>query len=308
MNKTAFAILSAGLLLAAGTTSSRAAECRFDRTLTVSAPAGLVVSTGSGNIKVTPGSDTQIHIAGVVRSAHQGWFSGNSTSDPGRVQAVCNEPPIEQNGNDVTIGRSQDEKYRHVSIDYVIETPRSSNIRANTGSGNLEVTDINGTLAGNTGSGDVRVANIGSEAKLETGSGNIRADGIRGAAKLQTGSGDIKVQQTASGDMRASTGSGGIEIAGLNGGLFAETGSGGIHVEGTPSANWRLNTGSGDIRLQLPGGKGFDLDAQTSSGGINVSQPITMQGALSKHHVQGVVQGGGPTIRIETGSGDIEIR
>lgn len=308
MNKTAFAILSAGLLLAAGTTASRAAECKFDRTLTVSSPTVLSVNTGSGNIKVTPGSDSQVHIAGVVHSSHHGWGSDSGGTESEHAQAVCSQPPIEQNGNDVTIGRSQDDKYRHVSIDYVIETPRSSSIRANTGSGNLEVTDINGTLAGNTGSGDVHVANIGAEAKLETGSGNIRADGIRGAARLQTGSGDIKVQQTASGDMRASTGSGGIEIAGLNGGLFAETGSGGIQVEGTPTANWRLNTGSGDVKLQFPGGKGFDLDAQTASGGINVSQPITMQGSLSKHHVQGVVQGGGPTIRIETGSGDIEIR
>jgi hypothetical protein len=306
MNKTAFAIIGAGILLATGATASQAAECKFDRTLAVGAPTMLAVNTGSGNIKITPGSDTQVHINGVVHSSH-GWMGG-SGSDQDHVQAVCNQPPIEQNGNDVTIGRSHDDIYRHVSIDYVIETPRSSRVNANTGSGNLEVTDISGTLAGNTGSGDVRVANIGADAKLETGSGNIHADGINGAAKLQTGSGDIRVHQTAQGDMHASTGSGGIEIAGLNGGLFAETGSGGIHVEGTPASNWKLETGSGDIKLQLPGGKGFDLDAQTASGEINVSQPITMQGSLSKHHIQGVVQGGGPTIRIETGSGDVEIR
>jgi hypothetical protein len=306
MSKTTLAVIGTGLLLAAGATSSNAAECHFDRTLTVGAPTVLAVNTGSGNIKVTPGSDTQIHITGTARSSH-GWMGGDGSNEQ-QVQAVCNQPPIEQNGNDVSIGRSHDDKYRHVSIDYVIEAPRSSSVNANTGSGNLEVTDIAGTLSGNTGSGDVRVANIGADARLQTGSGNIHADGVRGAAKLETGSGDIHVQQTAGGDMRASTGSGGIEIAGLNGGLYAETGSGGIHVEGTPTSNWRLNTGSGDIRLNLPGGKGFDLDAQTSSGDINVKQPITMQGSLSKHHVQGVVQGGGPTIRIETGSGDIEIR
>jgi hypothetical protein len=33
-----------------------------------------------------------------------------------------------------------------------------------------------------------------------------------------------------------------------------------------------------------------------------------MQGSLNRHHVAGVVNGGGPTIRANTGSGDIQIR
>jgi len=33
-----------------------------------------------------------------------------------------------------------------------------------------------------------------------------------------------------------------------------------------------------------------------------------MQGSLNKHHVSGTVNGGGPTIRATTGSGDVTIR
>jgi DUF4097 and DUF4098 domain-containing protein YvlB len=61
------------------------------------------------------------------------------------------------------------------------------------------------------------------------------------------------------------------------------------------------------VRLVV-GNAHFNLDADTGSGSINVSQPITMQGSLNKHHVSGVVNGGGPTIRVGTGSGDIQIR
>jgi hypothetical protein len=32
-----------------------------------------------------------------------------------------------------------------------------------------------------------------------------------------------------------------------------------------------------------------------------------MQGALNRHHVLGTVNGGGPTIRATTGSGDVTI-
>ena len=33
-----------------------------------------------------------------------------------------------------------------------------------------------------------------------------------------------------------------------------------------------------------------------------------MQGSLNRHHINGAVNGGGPTIRAGTGSGDIQIR
>jgi hypothetical protein len=33
-----------------------------------------------------------------------------------------------------------------------------------------------------------------------------------------------------------------------------------------------------------------------------------MQGSLNRHHISGTVNGGGPTIHANTGSGDISIR
>ena len=38
----------------------------FDRTLKVSGQADLYVSTGSGNIRIHPGNDSEIHIVGHV--------------------------------------------------------------------------------------------------------------------------------------------------------------------------------------------------------------------------------------------------
>jgi urease beta subunit len=44
-----------------------AAERSFDRTLSVNGPVTLHVSTGAGNIRVSPGSDNQVHIVGHVK-------------------------------------------------------------------------------------------------------------------------------------------------------------------------------------------------------------------------------------------------
>src|SRR5580704_11931537 len=137
MRKTFFAAMVACIGLAFATTA-HASECQFDRTLSVSAAPVLAVSTGSGDVKVSPGNDGAIHIHSRVKSSH-GIFGSE-----GSAQAVCDKPPIEQNGNEVRIGKEHDDIYRHVAIDYVIETPRATDLNAGSGSGNLDIADIGG--------------------------------------------------------------------------------------------------------------------------------------------------------------------
>ncbi|HEY1810258.1 MAG TPA: DUF4097 family beta strand repeat-containing protein, partial [Acidobacteriaceae bacterium] len=102
------------------------------------------------------------------------------------------------------------------------------------------------------------------------------------------------------------TGSGSIHLQGVNGALFAETGSGDIEIGGRPNAPWKLETGSGGVTLNT-GSSRFSLDASTGSGSVHSDPPITTHGSLERHHVTGDINGGGPTVRIETGSGDIRI-
>jgi hypothetical protein len=265
-----------------------AADGNFDRTLNVNGSPNVSVSTGSGYIHLNPGSGNQVHIVAHLRSSH-GWMSGGNDVDS-RIQQIVNNPPIVQNGNDITIGeRHNNDLYRNISIDYDITLPKASAINAATGSGDVQIQDVGATI------------------KAQSGSGSVRARGIQGAATLGTGSGDIELEQTGPGDVKAETGSGTIHLNGLSGALKASTGSGDIEAAGQPTADWKLSTGSGSVRLVV-GNAHFNLDADTGSGSINVSQPITMQGSLNRHHVSGVVNGGGPTIRVGTGSGDIQIK
>jgi DUF4097 and DUF4098 domain-containing protein YvlB len=281
-----FAATAASLALAAST--ALPADANFDRTLNVSGSPNVSVSTGSGYIKLHPGSGNQVHIVAHLHSSH-GWMSGGSDVDS-RIQQIVNNPPIVQSGNDITIGeRHNNDLFRNISIDYEITLPKASTLNASTGSGDVEIQDVGNTI------------------KAQSGSGSVRVHGVQGAATLGTGSGDIELQQTGPGDVKAETGSGSIRLQGLAGALKASTGSGDIEAQGQPTEDWKLSTGSGSVRLII-GSAHFNLDAETGSGGINVSQPITMQGSLNKHRVTGAVNGGGPTIRIGTGSGDIQIK
>jgi hypothetical protein len=277
---------TAALTLIAATTAF-AADKSFDRTLNVGGSPNLAVSTGSGYIHLHPGSDSQVHIVAHVHSSH-GWMGSGDVD--GRIQQIVNNPPIVQSGNDITIGeRHNNDLFRNIAIDYDITVPHASAIDATTGSGDIEVQDVGASL------------------KAQSGSGTVRANGIKGPATLGTGSGDIELHQTGPGDVKAETGSGSIRLHGLSGALKAGTGSGDIEADGQPTTDWKVSTGSGSIRLGV-GNARFNLDADTGSGSINVAQPITMQGSLNRHHVAGVVNGGGPTIRANTGSGDIQIK
>jgi Putative adhesin len=284
-----------------------AAEKSFDRTLSVNGPVTLRVSTGSGYIRVSPGSDNQVHIVGHVKSGNSWW--GGSSDDA--VAKVAANPPIDQAGNIIRVGDDHGNDWaRHVSIDYEITTPAHTMLVAESGSGDLQLSNIDGTVKAHTGSGSIRAEKLGSGSKLETGSGTIDANNLMGSTTLQTGSGEIHAQLGSAGDVVAGTGSGDIKLENVQGAVKAETGSGSVEISGQPTAPWKLETGSGEISLRLGNNAHFTLDAETGSGSVKSDPPLTMttHGSIDKHHVSGTVNGGGPTIKAETGSGDIHIQ
>ncbi len=259
--------------------SALASESSFERTLSVNGSPDLTISTGSGEIRLTRGSDTQIHIVGHV---HSSWGASED-----QVRAIVANPPIEQTGNIVRVG-TQPMHLHNISIDYDVQAPAGTHLDASTGSGELHD------------------EGVGRNSRLSTGSGDIRANGLQGSFTIHTGSGSIVASQLSAGDVRAQTGSGDIDLQNIRGSLSAQTGSGNIRVTGTPAASWRLQSGSGSIDA-TPGSSGFMLDASTGSGTVRTDQDITMQGSLNRHHVTGSVHGGGPLVHIQTGSGDIHI-
>ncbi len=294
--------------LAAFTTAAFAASGTFSRTLTVNAAPTISIATGSGFVHVTTGSQSEVRVNAKVSTEH-GWSFGSHGSDEDRVRQITSNPPIVQNGNAITIGPSSGdwERYRNISIDYEVVLPASTTLKASSGSGDVEVANVVSLLSASTGSGDIRLKNIGAVPHVSTGSGSIRIEGVHGAATLETGSGDIELSQQMAGDIKASTGSGSIRLHGVNGAVKVGTGSGDIEVDGNASADWKLETGSGSVHLAL-GESRYNLNASTSSGSINISAPIAQQAGLNKQHIVGTVHGGGPTVRISTGSGDITVK
>ena len=257
----------------------------FDRTFNVSGPADLYISTGSGNIRIHPGSDTEIHVIGHV---HASWSAFGDVDS--RIRRIVENPPITQSGNAIHVGESTDHGLNNISIDYEVTVPNSVAL-------NLH-----------SGSGDVEVDQVGRYLSATSGSGSVRAHGVHGPADLQSGSGDIELEQQAAGDVKAKTGSGSIRIHGLNGSFNAKTGSGDIEAEGRITGESMISTGSGSVRLHLNQDAHFNLEASTGSGDIHVHFPgAPQQNDDTRHHLTASINGGGPALEVRTGSGDVEI-
>lgn len=300
-----------------------AAEGHFHRTLQVTGPVDLSIQTGSGKINVRTGDNSTVQVEGTIQARNSFLSKGDAEQ---RVRYLESNPPIEQEGNVIRIGRVTDSRMLHnVSISYELVVPANTRLRSRTGSGEQKVDGISGPLDASTGSGDIRASNIGAGVQATTGSGQIvletvkegvrastgsgaiRATGVGGSVRASTGSGNITVEQTGVADARVSTGSGSITLRKIRGLVHASTASGSITAEGGGQSPWHLKTVSGNVSVQVPQNLGFDLRAHTVSGSISTSRPLTMQGTVNKREITGKAGSGGFLLDVSTVSGNIHI-
>ena len=322
--RTFFILLVAATIVPA-VAGAQTVQGSFERTLSVTGPPEIEVSTGSGRIEVRRGRDGRVEIRGDVR-ASEDWGSRRAAlSREERVRRIEANPPIEQNGNVVRIGRIDDPDLQNgISINYTLTVPADSSLRSKTGSGSHRIEGISGNVHASTGSGSIVAREVGSvtasagsgsidveradgSVRINAGSGRIQATDVNGAIAARTGSGGIDVVQSGSGDVEVSSSSGTVRIRGVNGRLRASTTSGGLNVEGKPVDDWELSAASGGIEVDVPDGSRFDLDATTSSGSIDVGMPVTMS-TSGRRALRGTVGGGGSRLRVRTSSGSIHIK
>jgi hypothetical protein len=291
-------------LLASGVALASTPQGQFEKTFQVTGPVDLEVQTHSGDITVRSGPAGSVSIRGKIYVGDH-WLFGSRHAD---VSDIEQNPPLHQDGNRIRIDYINE---HDISVDYEITVPADTSVRAHTGSGNQSIEGTHGNADLQSGSGDLQLTQVTGEVRIHTGSGSVRARDISGTVRGGAGSGDIEIEEGGTGDIDLRTGSGNITARGVQGHLHLEAGSGDITAEGKQTGEWEIHTGSGNIHVRLPSDAAFDADISTSSGTLDVDAPITMtvQGRVNETHKQimGKVRGGGPTLALHTGSGDIHI-
>jgi hypothetical protein len=144
-----------------------------------------------------------------------------------------------------------------------------------------------------TGDGRIEARSIAGELRFVTGDGSVEADGVGGALDARTGDGSVRARGRFE-RLDVNTGDGSVTVAAAGGSKMA--------------APWRVHTGDGSVTVRLPAEFAADIDARTGDGSLNVKLPLTTSGIRTgQNAIRGRLNGGGPTLRVETGDGSIHI-
>jgi len=178
--------------------------------------------------------------------------------------------------------------------------------------------------------GQIRVEDIQGEARLETSNGTVVLRRIEGRVDAHTSNGRIEAD-SVTGDMITRTSNGSIRLARITGAIEANTSNSSIVAQISkprPAAPLRFESSNGSIEVTLETLEGNDVRASTSNSSITVRLPesvkarlrastsngsissdfdVTMRGAMSKNHLEGQINGGGPLIDLSSSNGAIRI-
>src|SRR5882762_3960086 len=283
-------VLLSAVALVVGCESGPSVSGAFDRKYDVTGPLRLELANASGDVDITGSADGKVHVHGDVRASGFG-----SESSQKRLDEMLSNPPIEQRGDTIRIGKEMS-RMHHVSIAYTIQVPRDTEVSATVASGTQTIRGVRGPVKVQAASGSIRIEKIERDAQLSTLSGSVSATDIGSDLRVSSASGSVTVSN-AKGDVRvnalagvirvsksggrieADTASGEVEIEGAANDVKAHAVSGRVSVQGNPGANsyWELKTISGSVLLKVPAAANFHLSAQAVSGEIRTDIPIMVE-------------------------------
>jgi DUF4097 and DUF4098 domain-containing protein YvlB len=191
-------------------------------------------------------------------------------------------------------------------------------LNAQSGGGNIWIESTLRNAQVETGGGAIQIHKTGGSLRAESGGGDLEIGDVGGSASVETGGGGIRIA-SAKGDVRAETGGGNIQLMGLSRGVNASSGAGSITAEFVGRAGSmtesRIETSVGNIRVLIPTGLAMTVQALVDSGqerSIQTDFPelkIKSEGDFGPRetYANGAINGGGPVLKLNTSTGNIQI-
>ena len=168
-----------------------------------------------------------------------------------------------------------------VAVDYDVTVPRGIAVAIESISGSVTVEGVDGETSIETVSGDVRLASLPQLTEVEMVSGDLRMTDVGSDDELsaEAVSGRITIDGVRAPRLDVSTVSGTLALTRVEARrVDVETVSGPVTFDGALDADGRyeFESHSGSIRVRVPAGTGFDLEAQSFSGALELNAPITV--------------------------------
>jgi len=227
-----------------------------DSTVTIESGGTVSVSVYSGRVNVIGGSGSKVQIRGTTERA---------------------DLEIRARPTSVTI--STDPEGPHGGrADLDIVVPIGTRVVMNGFSSPFSVKGVKGEVKLETLSGSLIVSDAVGRVKVETVSGNIDVDKVDGDVSAEAVSGRVGIS-SVKGDIDTETVSGRITMTGAQSNTVrAESVSGSISYDGTfdETGSYTFKAHSGRISLGMPANAGATVNLETYNGTIDSDFPVTM--------------------------------
>lgn len=317
-------------------TVADAAEKRLDRTFKVMPGGDLNVKVNSGNIKVKGSNANQV-VVHMLATGSQNYLDQLKLSADASGNTVS---VVAEHESQSLFGWLRMGSHR---IEVTVEVPRQFSVDLKTSGGDLDISQVSGTVIGKTSGGDIRLSQLAGSVRAQTSGGDVTAEHIEGDTWVHTSGGRIKAE-SIDGKLDVGTSGGGIHLGNINGDTVAHTSSGDFSVAGirgdsdlsTSGGDIRAtsldgkirvhtsggdidvelvganrgidaSTSGGDITLRLPANTGAAVDARTTGGSVRSDLPVTTAD-FGKKSLKGKINDGGESIQARTSGGDIHLR
>lgn len=312
VRKTSLTILLVFLILCLAANLMAGEVKKITKSYDVKSGGQLVLETDLGSVEIVSGSGDIVQIEVILETM---------TRNQERAERMFNDFQIQftQHGEDVEIyaeydfegkrrwfRRSDDDQ---IQVEYYITVPQKYNISVDTKGGSIYVRDLEGEVEVHTAGGSLVFEEITGDISGRTAGGSIDLGGCLGDVDIKTAGGSIGIGYVK-GNIEAHTSGGSITVEEANGTLNATTSGGSIKARLTqqPKENCRLTTSGGSVTVYVAKDISVDLNAETSSGHVDIDFPVSLDGRICDSSIRGSLNGGGPELYLRTSGGNIHIR
>ena len=221
---------------------------------------------------------------------------------------------IEHTADSVRIRTARPSDRRgNMGAKYIIKVPRRTQLeRIASTNGAIHTADIEGPARLKTSNGSVRTENLHGSLDAQTTNGGIDIQNVEGGAVLHTTNGHVHADDVR-GSFEAETTNGGIRVhlakpeSGRPVKLETSNGTIELTMDAMNQNEVRASTTNGGITIRLPERVAANLIADASNSSISTEFEVQTQGSISKHHLEGKIGAGGPTIDLSTSNGSIRV-
>lgn len=199
----------------------------------------------------------------------------------------------------------------YVAVGELTSTRVDGDVRLDVASAGVSAVGHRGTLTIDAGAGGVAVRDARvTRLSIDVGSGGVDLENVQAeSCVVDTGSGGVRGNDAQCGTLRVDVGSGSVRLSGIaSSNTTVDAGSGGVSLDFTSSLrSLTVDAGSGTVSVGLPANFGADVDIETGSGGITTDFPVRTT-RLERNHLRGTIGDGAGRVRIEAGSGGVQLR